>query len=377
MQVLTSALMAASLVLAASGDEYATVPLTHLVDAGGICSLGVLPNGEIICVFFTSPEGAAQLGFQVAEPHAVFARVSSDSGKTWGPASLVMQSGPEGTMGDSTVVVARDKVFVIISVEVGPYPQVQRIHFYKVTSEDNGHTWAKPARIPLPRSRPAVSGRGAIALSDGTILVPYWWDFMAQTKAPMEMVGDIPCVSGVMITEDQGETWTLSTDVYGPWREQPQYVVTVDEPAIAAINDKDILMVLRTAMPDGRALECWSHDGGRSWGPVHSSVCRSFNSPSCLWRMRNGWIARMWCASGTADRYPLVVSISRNNGLIWSKPRVVVDFPAGSRFPIQASYPNIVEAPDGNLVAAWGQHNPDGAWLVVSARFTPEWVLGK
>ena len=42
--------------------------------------------------------------------------------------------------------------------------------------------------------------------------------------------------------------------------------------------------------------------------------------------------------------------------LTWSKPRVLVDFPEGSKWPTQASYPNVVEAADGRqLVSVLGQ----------------------
>ena len=88
-------------------------------------------------------------------------------------------------------------------------------------SADHGATWSQPAEIPIPRARPCVSGRPGITLGDGTILVPYWWDFMFQTGANgMAVIGDIPCVSGTLISKDGGATWQLSTDVYGEWSAQ-------------------------------------------------------------------------------------------------------------------------------------------------------------
>ena len=60
-------------------------------------------------------------------------------------------------------------------------------------------------------------------LGDGTILVPYWWDFMFQIGSKgMAEIGDIPCVSGTMISADGGATWELSTDVYGQWSARPK-----------------------------------------------------------------------------------------------------------------------------------------------------------
>jgi predicted neuraminidase len=193
----------------------------------------------------------------------------------------------------------------------------------------------------------------------------------------MAEIGDIPCVSGTMISVDGGATWELSTDIYGQWSARPKVLRTADEPAIVAISDKEIFMVLRSARDDGLAEETWSHDGGRSWERPQPGKLHEFNTPTGLWRMKNGWVVRLWNNSKSARRMPLAVAISKDNCRTWSDPQTLVGFPADSKWPVQASYPSVVEAADGALVAVWCHVTPEGKWLWAGGRFTVDWALGK
>jgi hypothetical protein len=295
---------------------------------------------------------------------------------------LVLDSPATGgrEAGDPTIVVAGGKAIVMASMSGPPMLPFEYgdIKLWQTVSADNAAAWTAPTEIKLPRTRPAASGRVGVALSDGRILVPYWWDFMFQTGAMgMAQIGDIPSVAGTMLSNDGGRTWQLSTDVYGQWSVRPKILRTADEPAIVAVSDKDIFMVLRSARDDGVAEETWSRDGGRTWelpkpGPLHE-----FNTPTGLWRMKNGWVVRLWNNSKTALRFPLAVSISKDNCQTWSNPRTLVNFPAGSKWPTQASYPSVVEAADGALVAVWCHVTPEGKWIWASGRFTVDWASGK
>jgi hypothetical protein len=93
--------------------------------------------------------------------------------------------------------------------------------------------------------------------------------------------------------------------------------------------------------------------------------------------MKNGWVVRLWNNSKTARRMPLAVAISKDNCRTWSDPKTLVGFPAESKWPVQASYPSVVEAADGSLVAVWCHVTPEGKWLWAGGRFTVEWASGK
>ncbi len=297
------------------------VAVNSLMEAGGaviVSSLNVLPNQDLLAIVVARQDQAAALGVKVAGKSAILGRVSKDSGRTWGPAFPILDSpaasGREA--GDPTIVVADGKAIVLASMSGPPMPPFEYgdIKLWQTVSADNAAAWTAPTEIKLPRTRPAVSGRVGVALGDGRILVPYWWDFMFQTGAMgMAQIGDIPSVAGTMLSNDGGRTWQLSTDVYGQWSVRPKILRTADEPAIVAVSDKDIFMVLRSARDDGVAEETWSHDGGRTWELPKPGRLHEFNTPTGLWRMKNGWVVRLWNNSKTALRFPLAVSISKDN----------------------------------------------------------------
>jgi hypothetical protein len=360
------------------------VQVAQLMEGGGaviVSSLNILVNGDLFTIAFVSRDQAASVGVTVAGKLAVIGRISKDQGRSWGPAFRVVDSPADGsrTAVDPTTVVAGGKILVLAPMSGPPQPPFDYgdLKVWKVESNDNGATWSLPVEIPIPRARPCVSGRPGITLGDGTILVPYWWDFMFQTGANgMAVIGDIPCVSGTLISRDAGSTWQLSTDVYGEWSVQPKVLRPADEPAIVAVSDRDVFMVLRSARADGRAEETWSHDGGRTWESPRPGPLHAFNTPSALWRLKNGWVARLWNDSQNATRYPLVIAFSQDQCRTWSRPRTIVGFPAGSKWPVQASYPGVVETADGSLVAVWCHVTPEGKWLWASGRFSRDWALG-
>ncbi len=145
-----------------------------------------------------------------------------------------------------------------------------------------------------------------------------------------------------MISKDGGTTWELSTDVYGEWSARPKILRTADEPAIVAISDKDIFMVLRSARDDGYAEETWSHDGGRTWELPKPGKLHEFNTPTGLWRMKNGWVVRLWNNSKSALRFPLVAPSARTTAARGpARERSWHSQPAASgrsRHPIPASW---------------------------------------
>jgi len=360
--------------------KYAKVKVTALMEGPYsviVSSITVMPDKNLLCVYSGTQDYAKSIGLDITGKSATLGRISTDHGETWGKSFVVLDCPAENSAGDPALVTVGKKVIAIASVDTEAYdPPKGKIQLWQVESSDNGLTWSKPSAIPVPRTRPAVSGRTGIVLKDGTVLMPYWWDFMIQTGAfGMAQIGDIPTVCGTMISRDQGKTWNLSTDIYGSWSTKPSVLLTADEPAIVALSNKDIMMVIRSTQPDGRTNETWSHDGGVTWELPKLSPITSYNTPSCLYQMKNGWVVRMWNDSTTPNRFPLVVSISKDNCKTWSTPKTVVEFPKDSAWPVQASYPSVVETTPGNLVATWCHTNPDHRWFLACGMFTADWIL--
>jgi hypothetical protein len=358
------------------------IEVNQVFDAGAhgavlVTSLNVLPNNDLLCITDATRAQAARLGVKIAGRVATLGWISKNNGRTWGSPVLVLDGAvADREPADPTIIVTGGKVIVIASMGGRPQPPLEYgdSKLWQVTSTDNGQTWIRPSELKIPRTRPALSGRQGLVLADRTIIVPYWWDFQFQTGMP-----EPTCVSGVLRSNDGGLTWELSSDVYAEWSVQPKRLSQAAEPAIVALSEKDIFMVARSSRTDGLAHETWSHDGGRSWEPPRAGALPGYDTPTALWRMKNGWVVRICDYSKVPlHRFPLVASISKDHCRTWSSPRKLVDLPADTKWPAQAAYPVVVEAADGVLVATWCQVLPGGSkWIVASGRFTADWVLGR
>jgi hypothetical protein len=339
-----------------------------------VSSLALMADNRIICVYF-------------AAGGIIDGRISADNGRTWGPAFRIMQKPrPDyDAIADATVIVSGKRVIVVATGVPRPgKPLVDTYELLQTHSDDFGKTWSSPRVIDINHRLIAASGRAPAILSDGTILLPVWWEITSE-KLGVEHIhdeGDMVCVSGVLISHDGGERWASSQDVLGPKREGSEWPWTADEPAIVAINDRDIFMVMRT-LANGRALESWSHDGGMTWSAAEPGRCHAYNTPTGLCRLKNGWVVRLW--DNSKWRHPLVAAISKDGCKTWSPPRTIMEWPEGVKSgPVnpQASYPNVVEAADGSLVATWcvfdaPLEQPDTIWHLVCGRFSADWVLGR
>jgi acyl-CoA thioesterase-1 len=174
--------------------------------------------------------------------------------------------------------------------------------------------------------------------------------------------------SGVLISHDRGRTWTPGADA-GP--DIP--TMGLDEPALVRLANGDLFAILRTNQ--ARPYETVSHDGGLTWDPVQPSRLRGFNSPAALCRLADGDILRAWDNS-SANRYPLVVALSRDECETWSRARTVATpatTPEGGLSFDTACYPTIAQAADGTILLAWWQR-ARGRNSVHYARLSREWL---
>ncbi len=160
------------------------------MEGGGaviVSSLNVLPNNDLLAIAFARQDQAA--GWESGHPASSSSLAGSrgqrpDMGnrRSWFSTRRRMAVERRPIPPSSS---RAGKVIVIVPMCGPPQPPFEYgdTRLWQVTSTDNAVTWSKPAEIHIPRARPCVSGRPGVVLSDGTILVPYWWDFMFQTGA--------------------------------------------------------------------------------------------------------------------------------------------------------------------------------------------------
>lgn len=166
----------------------------------------------------------------------------------------------------------------------------------------------------MPRSHPLLR-------SDGALVVP--------------LANENFGIASMAITNDSGESWTMSDAVP---------LAGVEQPSLAQAPDGRILAYFRSADDEVRIRRSESHDGGITWSvPVPTELVHPSSGLEILY-LENGHLAIVYNDKKDSPRDRLAVSISDDDGNTWKWTRHLEDTPGG-RF----DYPSIIQARDGSL----------------------------
>ena len=240
-----------------------------------------------------------------------------------------------------------------------------------VRSEDNGQNWGEPFEIPMNHRYTCGKCHRAVRLPSGTLLMGYSWDVLCEQGRTLQEEGQMDLRAGVMRSTDNGLTWTNGGDTSATYERLNGGAVSgTDEPAIVALEDGSVYMLMRTGATT--LYEARSTDDGLTWHDIQPSPLRGTNAPATLGCFEAGGRKGIWCVwDNAADRFPLCAAASFDGGKSWTAPRDI-GFPYTGG---QASYPSCDQASDGTLLAVWQQDVPGGR-DVRCARFSPAWLLG-
>lgn len=233
----------------------------------------------------------------------ILLRRSSDGGHTWTEPERVIDY-PDGvSASDPSFIVdrVRGRVFLMANVmDLDKAPN--RYRFHVLFSDDAGTSWSEPQDITEELTPPAwkddfmfvTSGRGTQA-SDGTLL---------HTLVNLERGVH------VLASTDSGATWFLT----------PSPVTPGDESKIVELPDGSWMMNSRVAGAGHRWVH-QSNDRGASWQsrPESTLVDPAVNA-SLIWLGPNLVYTG---AHHPTDRENLVLRISEDEGLTWSKGEVI------------------------------------------------------
>lgn len=265
-------------------------------------------NGQIVAAWFAgTDEGEDDVGIWVSRleegkwsrPVEVANGVMSVQRRypCWNPVLFQPKEGP-----------------LVLFFKVGPTPR--EWWGASIVSDDDGKTWKDRRRLP-----PEVMGpikNKPVQLADGRILCPSSSEHQGW-RIHLE------------VTENLGD-W----QVIGPLNDGSE--IGVIQPTILTYPDGRLQMLCRTRRT-GWISECWSDDGGRTWGALTATTLPNPNSGIDGVTLAD--TRQLLVFNNTKrGRTPLNVAVS-SDGRQW-KPAVTLETQPG-----EYSYPAVIQASDG------------------------------
>jgi predicted neuraminidase len=289
-------------------------------------TLADLGQGRIAAAWFAgSREGAADVTI-------VFATFD---GKAWSPARSIVKR--EQAQRDSGRLVrklgnpvlwhdANGRLHLwFVSVGYGGWAGSAINH---AQSDDGGQTWS-PARrlITSPFFNLSTLVHAApLPLADGGVALPVYHEFIAKRPEWLHLDAHQQVIDKQRLPASGGEL----------------------QPAAAALNDHDILALLRDAGPHHRIHASRSEDGGTHWSAATATALANPNAGIALLHLADG---RLLLASNPeeAKRNLLALQVSSDQGQTWSTPRFVERGASEDEY----SYPALLQDDTGMIHLAY------------------------
>ncbi|QDV45315.1 Arylsulfatase [Stieleria neptunia] len=203
-----------------------------------------------------------------------------------------------------------------------------------MTSDDHGATWSKPHRLgtdaKLGAGNPNLIGpvkNKPIQLADGTILCP------SSTEHDGWRVH-------FEISRDLGKTW----QIIGPINDATNF--NAIQPSLLVHPGNQLQVLCRSK--EGVVAQCWSSDGGETWGPLTATPLPNPNSGTDAVTLADG--RHLLVYNHTIKRGPFPAARSMLNvalstdGKQWN-PVLTLEREPGAEF----SYPAVIQATDGKV----------------------------
>lgn len=230
-------------------------------------------------------------------------------------------AGEEGIPHWNPVLFADDEGTVYLFYKVGhTIPEwITRVS----VSRDGGRTWSKPAElVPGDRS----GGRGPVKNKPIVLRNGVW-------AAPASVETGQAWDAFVDLSSDGGRTWTRSADV--PIDHAALKDKGIIQPSLWETDDGHVHMLLRST--EGFLYRSDSADGS-VWNEAYATSLPNNNSGIDLVRLADGSLLLVHnpVSGNWAERSPLVVSTSEDNGASW-RVMLMLEADAG-----EYSYPAIV-----------------------------------
>ena len=211
---------------------------------------------------------------------------------------------------------------LLLFYKMGPSPS--RWWGMLIRSTDGGQTWSAPQKLPDGILGPIKNK--PVELPDGTLLCPSSTEHSGW-RVHLER------------TSDLGLTWTKT----GPLNDGKEFGAI--QPSILFHPEHKLQLVCRSAQK--QITECWSEDGGLTWGAMKATGLPNPNSGIDAVTLKDGR-ALLAYNHTTQGRSPLNLAISAD-GSQWQSALILEGEPG------EYSYPAIIQTRDGlvHLTYTW------------------------
>ena len=299
-------------------------------------------------------------------PTDIVMRRSLDNGKTWTQAQVVAHF-PGFTAGNPTPVEDRKTGVIWLLMTANPSgltekeidqrsPKGARTVWITHSSDDGVH-WAAAREITASTKRPnwtwyATGPGNGIQLANGRLVIP----------CDHKVAGTNAMYSHVIYSDDDGKTWEIGGSA-GP---------ETNESAVAQLADGSLLLNMRSYAGRHQRATALSHDGGRTWSPVHLDP--TLIEPVCQASMvRYGLAGKADTDSllfsnpaDTERRDRMTVRLSYDGGKTWPVARVVYEGPS--------AYSSLAVLKDGTIGLLYERGATNAYEELEFARFNLNWL---
>jgi len=272
-------------------------------------TLAETPDGLVVAWFGGRSEGSEDVGIWLARregeawsaPREVATGAQADGTRfpCWNPVLFQPAQGP-----------------LLLFYKVGPSPAAW--WGVRCESRDCGRTWSAPGRLPDGLLGPIKNK--PVELADGSLLAP-----SSSEDAGWRV--------HVERSTDHGLTWTRGA----PLNDGVAFAAI--QPTVLVHAPLRLQLLCRTRQ--GIVAECWSEDGGLSFGPLRATSLPNPNSGLDGVTLRDGRHVLV-CNPVASGRTPLALMLS-GDGAEWHTALTLDDGPG------EFSYPAVIQTRDGHL----------------------------
>ncbi len=314
---------------------------------------GVKPDKWMVCdtVVRRIPDGRLAYFFLAGgttEPspdNYVALMFSDDDGKTWSKDHAVdvgfPRSGRTIGQGPTEFLATRCGKRVLLFFATHSKHWNSDWKSWMICSDDSCRSWSRPS--PLPgRLADNTFIRASIRTTEGRIMAPFQHYLNGKSVADSR--------NGVLISEDDGETWQEYGDIKCPLSPDTHLWA---EPAIVELPHNHVVMLIRPQWGGGTTLfRADSFDGGRTWSDIASkTVIPNPSSKVALFSLGGETVALVHNPNPN-HRSPLALWISFDGMKTWAYQRVIVK--------------ESCDGPQGCLNYPEGFVSDDKAWLYLA-----------